>query len=197
MDLHTGGEDPLRVLEAWIAEARGLGVKDPDAMALATATAAGVPSVRVVLCRGIDEDGLRFFTNYESRKGKELEANPHAAVVFHWRELERQVRVEGGVSRVSPEVSDAYFAQRPRGNRIAAHVSPQSQPIESLDALRERHVALEAELDGRDIERPGHWGGYALRAIAVELWQASPFRLHECVRYERRGAAWVGARRAP
>ena len=122
---------PLRTLATWIDEARARGVEHPDAMALATATPDGVPSVRVVLCRGLDDDSLRFFTNYDSRKGRELDANPHAAVVFHWRELGRQVRVEGEVSRASAEVSDAYFASRPRGNRIASCVSPQSQPIES------------------------------------------------------------------
>ena len=116
MDVDTR-ESPLRMLAAWIREARKLGIKDPDAMALATATPAGQPSVRMVLCRGIDDDGLRFFTNYESRKGRELATNGHAAVVFHWRELNRQVRVEGEVSQVSPEVSDEYFASRPRGNR--------------------------------------------------------------------------------
>jgi pyridoxamine 5'-phosphate oxidase len=188
---------PLRTLEAWIAEAHALGVKDPDAMALATATQSGIPSVRMVLCRGLDDDGIQFFTNYESRKGRELESNGHAAAVFHWRELEKQVRVEGDVSRVAAPVSDAYFAKRARGSRIAARVSPQSQPIESLNDLLARHAALEAELEGKDIERPVHWGGYGIRATAVELWRSGESRLHECIRYERRGAIWVGSRRGP
>jgi pyridoxamine 5'-phosphate oxidase len=194
-------ENPLRILAAWIEEARALGVSDPDAMALATATAAGVPSVRVVLCRGLDDGGLRFFTNYESRKGQELAANPHAAAVFHWRELRRQVRVEGEVSRSTASVSDAYFASRPRGNRIASSVSPQSRPIESLEALQRLYAEKTAALEGSEVERPAHWGGYELRARAVELWIADPVRLHECVRYERAGegadAPWVGVRRAP
>jgi pyridoxamine 5'-phosphate oxidase len=190
---------PLRTLATWIDEARARGVEHPDAMALATATPDGVPSVRVVLCRGLDDDSLRFFTNYDSRKGRELDANPHAAVVFHWRELGRQVRVEGEVSRASAEVSDAYFASRPRGNRIASCVSPQSQPIESWEELQRKYVALTKKLEGQDVERPLHWGGYTLRAKAVELWVADPVRLHECIRYERTGAggAWAGSRRAP
>jgi pyridoxamine 5'-phosphate oxidase len=196
MELDTT-KSPLRTLEAWIAEARAAGIKDPDAMALATATPTGVPSVRVVLCRGLDDEALRFFTNYESRKGHELESNGHAAAVFHWRELERQVKVEGEVSRASAAISDAYFASRPRGNRIASTVSPQSQPIESLEALRKGYAALETKLEGQEIPRPAHWGGYLLRVTAIELWKASPVRLHECIRYERRGAEWSGARRAP
>ena len=153
MDVDTR-ESPLRMLAAWIREARKLGIKDPDAMALATATPAGQPSVRMVLCRGIDDDGLRFFTNYESRKGRELATNGHAAVVFHWRELDRQVRVEGEVSQVSPEVSDEYFASRPRGNQIASIVSPQSLSIVSLEELQQRYDTLEVELAGRDSRAP-------------------------------------------
>jgi pyridoxamine 5'-phosphate oxidase len=188
---------PLRTLEAWIAEARALGVEDPDAMALASVSGAGAPSVRVVLCRGIDDDELRFFTNYESRKGRELDENPRAAAVFHWRELRRQVRVEGTVTRASAAISDAYFAKRPRGNQLSAHVSPQSRPIESMQALERRFASFEAEMSGRVVDRPSHWGGYCVRAAAVELWQASPVRLHECIRYERVGDAWTGQRRGP
>jgi pyridoxamine 5'-phosphate oxidase len=188
---------PLRTLEAWIEEARARGIKDPDAMALASATKGGLPSVRMVLCRGLDDDGIRFFTNFESRKGEEIDANGHVAAVFHWRELDRQVRVEGTVTHAPAAVADAYFASRPRGNRIASSISPQSRPIESLDGLQAKYAALEAALEGKDVPRPAHWGGYDVRATAVELWVANPVRLHECIRYERSGAAWVGARRAP
>jgi pyridoxamine 5'-phosphate oxidase len=168
-------------------------------MALATATSEGAPSVRIVLCRWVDDDSVRFFTNYESRKGRELDANPRAAAVFYWRELERQVKLEGEITRTSAAVSDAYFAARPRGNRIAALVSPQSQAIASREELRRRYEALTKELDGKDVPRPSHWGGYALRVSAVELWVADPVRLHECIRYERpRGEGrWEGTRRAP
>ena len=196
MDTQTE-TSPLRTLTTWVSEARALGVKDPDAMALATATPTGIPSVRMVLCRGVDDDGIRFFTNYESRKGHELGSNGHAAAVFHWRELERQVRVEGTVTRTSAAVSDAYFARRARGSQIAARVSPQSQPIDGLEGLLAQHAALDAELAGTTIARPAHWGGFYVRATAVELWQSGTFRLHQCTRYERRGAAWVGAHRAP
>jgi len=196
MDVDTT-VSPLRTLEAWIAEARARGIKDPDAMALATTTSDGHPSVRVVLCRGLDDDGIRFFTNYESRKARELSDSGRAAVVFHWRELERQVRVEGDVSRTSADVSEAYFASRPRGNQIASSVSPQSRPIESMESLQQRFDALEAEHAGRPVPKPAHWGGFTIRARAVELWRASPVRLHERILYERRGAGWVGVRLAP
>src|ERR1700727_805059 len=123
-------ESPLLTLRTWLGEAKAKGIDNHDAMALATATSQGIPSVRIVLCRWIDEDGVRFFTNYESRKGHELDSNPHAAAVFYWRELERQVKLEGEITRTSAAVSDAYFAARPRGDRIAALASPQSQVIE-------------------------------------------------------------------
>jgi pyridoxamine 5'-phosphate oxidase len=188
---------PLRTLERWIAEARALGVKDPDAMTIATATPAGAPSARIVLCRGVTDNELRFFTNYESHKGRELDANGLVAAVFHWRELERQVKVEGVATRAPVDVSDAYFASRPRGSQIAARISPQSRPIESLAALREARTALEADLEGRAVERPAHWGGYCIRALAVELWQAGEHRLHDCVRYERMGDAWSSTQVGP
>jgi pyridoxamine 5'-phosphate oxidase len=190
-------ESPLRTLAAWIDEARAKGVKDPDAMALATATPDGSPSVRIVLCRAIEDDLVRFFTNYESRKGGELAANGRAAAVFHWRELEKQVRIEGSVSRSSATTSDAYFASRARGSQIAARVSPQSRPIESLEGLLAQHEKLEEELEGRLVERPSHWGGYDLRVLAVELWRSGSSRLHDCVRYERREMAWATTQRGP
>jgi pyridoxamine 5'-phosphate oxidase len=182
---------PLRVLERWIADARALGVKDPDAMTLATATTSGAPSARIVLCRGITDDELQFFTNYESKKGRQLEDNGVVAAVFHWRELARQVKVEGVATRAPAAVSDAYFASRPRGSQLAARVSPQSRPIESLVVLREERARLETELEGRAVERPAHWGGYCVRATAVELWQAGEHRLHDCVRYERVADGWT------
>jgi pyridoxamine 5'-phosphate oxidase len=180
-------------------EARAAGVEEPEAMALATADASGAPSVRIVLCRGIDPEGITFFTSYESRKGRELAANPRASVAFHWEVLRRQVRIEGAVEPVSAAASDAYFHSRARGSQLAASVSPQSREIESLDWLKARQRELEASLAGRDVPRPPTWGGYRLRAHAVELWTAGADRLHHRVRYERApGGAWgAGANLAP
>ncbi len=154
-------------------------------MALATVSSSGAPSVRVVLCRGIDERGLRFFTNYESRKGLELGQNGLAAVVFHWPVLGRQVRVEGMTERLSAAESDAYFAARPRGHRISAWASPQSRPVTSLDEIRRRAAQLEIDHAGREVPRPRHWGGYLLRPTAVELWAQGADRLHDRMRFER------------
>jgi len=184
--------NPLRALTAWIEEARRSGVKEPEAMALATVDAEGAPSVRMVLCRGIDEGSLVFFTNYDSRKGRDLAANPRASAVFHWEALRRQVRVEGAVERVTAQESDAYFRARARGSQLAASVSPQSEPIESLDWLEGRRRALEQALSGREVPRPARWGGYRLRARAAELWVAGENRLHWRVRFEREDGGATG-----
>jgi pyridoxamine 5'-phosphate oxidase len=185
---------PLETLAAWIDEARRAGVPEPEAMALATADAGGAPSVRFVLCRGIDADGVVFFTSYESRKGHELAVNPRASLAIHWSVLRRQVRVEGVIEKVTAAESDAYFHSRARGSQLAASVSPQSETIESLEWLRERHRALAESLEGREVPRPGTWGGYRLRAHAVELWTAGADRLHQRVRFERVGAGWDAGR---
>jgi pyridoxamine 5'-phosphate oxidase len=191
---------PLETLAAWIAEAEAAGLPEPSAMALATVSPAGAPSARFVLCRGIDARGIRFFTNYESRKARELDATGRAAAAFHWAPLERQVRVEGRVVRATPEESDAYFQSRPRGNQLAGAVSPQSRPIASLDEVRARYEELEARLAGGPVARPSEWGGYWLLADAVELWRAGRDRMHDRVRYERHGGdpeTWSGVRLAP
>jgi pyridoxamine 5'-phosphate oxidase len=189
--------DPLQTLKEWLAEAEAKSVPEPSAMALATVGPDGAPSVRMVLCRGIDARGVRFFTNYESRKGRELEKEPRASAVIFWAPLQRQVRVEGRIVRATPEESDAYFHARPRGNQLAAAVSPQSRPIATLEELRERYHALEGKLAGAEVPRPDHWGGYWLLAGAVELWRGGADRMHDRVRYERRGGAWEGTRLAP
>jgi len=188
---------PLETLAAWLAEAGAASVGEPAAMALATVSPAGAPSVRYVLCRGIDERGVRFFTNYESPKAQDLDATGRAAAAFHWAALQRQVRIEGRVVRATGEESDAYFHSRPRGNQLAGAVSPQSRPIASLDDLRARYRDLEARLAGAPVPRPEGWGGYWLLAEAVELWRAGPDRMHDRVRYERQGAIWTGTRLAP
>jgi pyridoxamine 5'-phosphate oxidase len=188
---------PLERAAAWLDEARATRTAEPEAMALATAAADGTPSVRMVLCRGIDARGLRFFTNYESRKGRELGGNPRAAIVFYWVALGRQLRAEGDVERLSGPESDAYFASRPRGHRLSAHASPQSRPIVSLDALRERTEALRDELTGREVPRPSFWGGYRLVPRALEFWVQGADRLHDRVRFELHDGLWREQRLAP
>jgi pyridoxamine 5'-phosphate oxidase len=188
---------PLERAAAWLDEARSSGAPEPEAMALATAAADGTPSVRMVLCRGIDARGLRFFTNYESRKGRELSDNPRAAVVFYWAALGRQLRAEGDVERLSSSESDAYFAGRPRGHRLSAHASPQSRPIVGLDEIRERAESLQNELVGRDVPRPPFWGGYRLVPRALEFWVQGADRLHDRVRFELHDGAWRDQRLAP
>jgi pyridoxamine 5'-phosphate oxidase len=191
---------PIERAAAWLDEARraGNGTEgEPDAMALATVGADGAPSVRLVLCRFIDARGLRFYTNYESRKAVELSANPKAAGVFYWHALGRQLRVEGTVERLSAAESDVYFAGRPRGHQLSALASPQSRPIADLDELRQRAAELDREYAGRDVPRPASWGGYRLVPTAIELWQRGADRLHQRTRFELRGGQWNESQLAP
>lgn len=189
--------DPIARIVRWREEARAAGVKDPEAMALATATPDGVPSVRIVLCRGEDARGLWFFTNYQSRKGAELAANPRASACFYFSPLERQVRVEGIVELLDPADSDAYFATRPRGAQLGAWASPQSRPIGSLDEVHAVADAMASRFEGKDVPRPPFWGGYRLVAHAIEFWEGRPSRLHERERWERDGDGWRLTRLAP
>jgi pyridoxamine 5'-phosphate oxidase len=181
--------DPLVTLVAWLEEARASGVREPEAMVLATATHDGVPSGRVVLFRGLSPDGaLRFFTHYESRKARELDSNPRAALTFHWPSIERQVRVEGTVARLPAAASDAYFAGRARLSQIGAWVSPQSRPIASLDELVVRRADREKEFQGGAVPRPPFWGGYGLTPTRIELWRSGEGRFHDRDLFEREGA---------
>jgi len=176
---------PLETLAAWLAEAEAAHLLEPAAMALATVSVSGAPSVRYVLCRGIDARGVRFFTNYDSAKAHDLDATGRAAAAFHWATFHRQVRIEGRIARATAEESDAYFQSRPRGHQLAGSVSPQSHPIASLDDLRDRYRKLESQLAGAKVPRPQGWGGYWLLADAVELWRGGPGRLHDRVRHVR------------
>jgi pyridoxamine 5'-phosphate oxidase len=181
--------DPVDQFARWFAEA-GEAVAVPEAVALATATPAGAPSVRMVLLKGFDAAGLVFFTHYVSRKGGELEANPTAAMLFHWAPLGRQVRVEGTVEKVSPHESDAYFASRPRQAQVGALASRQSERLSGRDALEQRVAELERDLAGAEVPRPETWGGYRLVPAAWEFWQHRDDRLHDRFRYERDDGGW-------
>ncbi len=183
-------DDPIAVFEAWMAEAAKTEPNDPNAVCLATATPEGRPSARMVLLKGVDPAGFVFYTNLESRKGGELAANPFAALCFHWKTLQRSVRVEGAVQPVSAEEADAYYASRARGSRIGAWASKQSRPLESRFAL-EKAVAEQTMRFGLGaIPRPAHWSGFRLVPDRIELWRDMPFRLHERRVFHRDGAGW-------
>lgn len=186
---------PFEQFTQWFAQALEAGVAEPNAMTLATVGPDQAPSARIVLLKGFDENGFVFYTNYESRKGRDLAAHPQAALLFFWQPLERQVRIEGRIEKTTAEESDAYFRSRPLGSRIGAWVSPQSQPI-SRDALEARNAELTAQL-GDDPQRPPHWGGYRVVPHRVEFWQGRPSRLHDRLAYELQGDAWVLQRLAP
>lgn len=188
--------DPIAQFEKWLAEAIAAELPEPNAMTVATADAAGRPSARIVLIKGVDAGGFVFYTNYASRKGLEIDANPHAALLFHWTELERQVRVEGRIERVSAAESDAYYLSRPLGSRIGAWASPQSEVIASREALEAAVAAREACL-GESPPRPPHWGGLRVVPEAIEFWQGRSSRLHDRLRYARVDAGWRVQRLAP
>jgi pyridoxamine 5'-phosphate oxidase len=183
-------DNPLDRFQEWFREAEEAGVDVPEAMALATADAHGAPSARMVLLKGADEDGFVFYSGYVSRKGGELEQNPRAALLFYWRPLGKQIRVEGAVERVSEATSAAYFATRPRGSQLAAWASHQSRPLASREELERRYAELEREYEGREVPRPPHWGGYRLRPEAIEFWEHRENRLHDRMRYTRAREGW-------
>jgi len=189
--------DPINQFKLWFDDAVASGMKLPEAMTLATATPDGTPSARVVLLKSVDTDGFVFYTNYNSAKAGDLEANPAAALVFYWSQFDRQVRVQGVVEHVTPEESQAYFRTRPRESQIGAWASPQSEVIENRETL-EAHVAeLEELYRDREIECPEHWGGYRLKPTRIEFWKGRLGRLHDRIVYERDGAGWKISRLAP
>ncbi len=188
--------DPIAQVQAWLADAAELG-PEAHAMTLATATPDGMPSARVVLLRSVDERGITFFTNRASRKGEELEANPRAALVLHWWELGRQVRVEGAVELTSDEESQAYWSSRPRGSQIAAWASHQSEPLPGRDDLDMRVAEMAERFDGGEVPLPPFWGGYRVVPDEIELWTHRDDRLHDRLRYVREGNVWRRTRLAP
>jgi pyridoxamine 5'-phosphate oxidase len=190
--------DPIALVRRWFDEAQAHGIEQHDAMTLATATPDGRPSARAVLLKGIDARGLSFFTNYESRKGRELDANPHAALVLLWVPLQRQVRVTGRVERLDADESDAYFATRQRGSQLGAWASEQSRPLPERADLERRWAALDERYDDAAVPRPPHWGGYRVDPDDVELWQGRANRLHDRFLYTRsRDGGWTHSRLAP
>jgi pyridoxamine 5'-phosphate oxidase len=188
--------DPLVQLRAWLDDARDA-MPQPDAMVVATATPDGRPSARVVLLRGLDDRGLVFFTNRESRKGRELAVSSRAAAVLHWWELGRQVRVEGAVEEVSVDESDAYWETRPRGSQVAAWASPQSRQLESREELEARFAEADASFGDDEVPRPGFWGGFRIVPDLVELWTHRDDRLHDRIVYRRAPGGWEQERIAP
>jgi pyridoxamine 5'-phosphate oxidase len=195
LELERMAADPIDQFRDWFKLAERE-VPLAEAMTLATVDENGSPDARMVLLKGFGPDGFRFFTNYESDKGAQLEVNPRAALILYWRELDRQVRIRGKVDRLPPEDSDAYFASRPRDSRIAASISPQSRPIER-EELDRRYEQLERELGGADPERPASWGGYLVRPESLEFWQGRDSRMHDRLLYVREGEGWRIERLAP
>jgi pyridoxamine 5'-phosphate oxidase len=198
MDVADVDRNPFRQFDAWFAQAVDAKLPEPNTMTLATVDSRGRPSARIVLIKGVDERGFMFFTNYESRKGRELADNPHASLLFYWIELERQVRIEGTVVKASPAESDQYYESRPLGSRIGAWASEQSQVIESRTVLEAREKEISAKY-GEHPPRPPHWGGYRLIPDAIEFWQGRPSRLHDRLLYTRavEGGDWQIARLSP
>ncbi len=189
--------DPIAEFRGHFERAAGIPDFDETAAALGTADAGGHPSVRMVLLKAVDERGFVFYTNYGSRKAAELEANPRAALCFHWDPIGIQARIEGAVTRVSPEESDAYFATRPRGSQLGAWASEQSRPLASRFALLRRYLALQVRYAGREVPRPPHWGGLRLAPERIEFWSSERFRLHDRRLFTRRGDGWEMTRLQP
>ncbi len=190
--------DPVRQFAKWWEEAIASEIDEVNAMTLATASADGMPAARIVLLKGFSEKGFVFFTNYNSFKGRQLEENPKACLVFFWKELERQVRITGIVEKTTAQESDEYFYSRPLASQLGACVSPQSSVIENRDWIEQRYDELEKEVLTKEIKRPAHWGGFIVRPVIIEFWQGRPSRLHDRIEYSlQENGQWICARLAP
>ena len=197
LDKACADADPFVQFSHWFDQAMESGLPEPNAMSLATASAEAKPSVRIVLLKELDERGFVFYTNYLSRKGRELEANPHASLLFSWLELQRQIRIEGYVEKISNAESDAYFSLRPRESQLGALVSAQSQPVASRQVLEDQFRQEAARWEGRMVERPAHWGGYRLLPENIEFWQGRINRLHDRLLYKKNKGGWQIIRLSP
>ncbi len=191
------GPDPVAAFRTWLREALDAGIAEPNAMTVCTVREDGTPNARIQLLRSAERAGFEFFGNYESQKGRELAATPHATLVFYWPAVHRQVRVSGPVERLPEADSDAYFASRPRTSRIGAWASPQSQPLADRAELERRVAEVEARFGGGPVPRPPHWGGWRLVPVAIEFWQGRPSRLHDRFLFSRGHRGWTIQRLAP
>jgi pyridoxamine 5'-phosphate oxidase len=190
-------QNPIDQFKLWFEEANAKGIKKAESFSLATSTKDGKPSVRILLFKGLNNKGFKFYTNFESMKAKDLENNPQASMLFYWSPLERQVRIDGVVQKLSEKENDMYWSTRPRGSQIGAHSSTQSSVVNSREELENRFNEVEKQFEGKDIPRPNYWGGYILIPESIEFWEGLPNRLHDRILYQHKNNSWQLKRLAP